>query len=444
MSTSSSPASASSTALVVSGVSSAPCAAAAAPANKKKDDKWLFGEQIPFGDPYWYRGYESPYYNDSHREFRAKLRAFVDSELIPHVHDWDEAGEYPRDLNERAYRAGIYGAMWPAEYGGTPPRDCDAFHDLIFIDELARCGSGGILWSVFFTFGIALPPILSVGSKELRDRVARDVITGKKVISLAVTEPFAGSDVAGLTTTARREGDFFIVNGVKKFITSGTRAHFFTTAVRTGGSGMGGVSLLLIEADREGVKTTRMKTQGWWTSSTALVAFDNVKVPVSNIIGKENSGFSAIMVNFNHERFVLAAMSNRYARLCLEEAVKYGRKRQTFGKRLMDHQVLRHKVAEMARHIECTHAQLETIAYQMKQGVPDTHLAALIAMVKVQATKTFEFCAREASQIMGGAACLRGGPGNVVERLYREVRINAIGGGSEEVLMDLVTRQSKL
>lgn len=334
--------------------------------------------------------------------------------------------------------------MWPKEYGGTPPENVDAFHDLILIDELSRCASGGLLWACFTTFGIALPPVLNVGSQHVKDLCARDVITGKKIMALAVTEPQAGSDVANLTTTAERDGDFFIVNGIKKFISGGMKADWFTVAVRTGGPGMGGVSLLLVDAHSEGIRRTRMKMQGWWISTTTLIAFDNVRVPVKNIIGRENSGFSSIMSNFNHERFVFAAMSNRYARVCLEEAIKYARMRKTFSKRLIDHQVIRHKVAEVSRHVEATHALLEQVAYQMKSGVPDKVCSGMIALVKVQATKTFDLAAREATQIMGGAACVRGGPGAAVERLYREVRVNAIAGGSEEVLMDLAMRQSKL
>lgn len=405
-----------------------------------------FGSDIPFAEPYWYNTFKSPHYNDSHRAFRAKVREFIDTEITPFCHEWDEAGTYPKELHEKAYKAGVYAAMWPVQYGGTPPAQCDPFHDLILVDEISRCGSGGMLWSVFFTFGIALPPVLNEASQIVKDEVCRDVITGKKIMSLAVTEPFAGSDVAGLLTTAVKDptGEFYIVNGLKKFITSGTRASYFTTAVRTGGPGIGGVSVLVIPADLEGVKATRMKTQGWWMSSTALIAFDNVKVPVKYLVGQEGKGFRYIMSNFNHERFVLAAMSNRYARVCMEEAIRYGQKRQTFGKRLMDHQVLRHKVAEMARAVESCHAMLEQIAYQMKVGVDDRHMAGMIAMTKVAATKGFDLCARESTQIMGGAACVRGGPGEKVERLYREVRINAIGGGSEEILMDLVTRQAKL
>jgi len=236
------------------------------------------------------------------------------------------------------------------------------------------------------------------------------------------------------------------VNGEKKFITSGTKARYFTTAVRTGGSGMQGVSLLLIERGMEGVTVRRQKTQGWWTSGTAYIILEDVKVPVKNLIGKENDGFKPIMHNFNHERFVFAAMSNRYARVCIEESIKYARNRTTFGKRLIDHQVIRHKVAEMARRVESTHALLEQVAYQMNRlkQTDESALGGPIALLKVQATKTMDFCAREASQILGGASYIRGGIGEKVERLYREVRVNAIAGGSEEVLLDLAMRQAKL
>ena len=206
---------------------------------------------------------------------------------------------------------------------------------------------------------------------------------------------------------------------------------------------MGGVSLLLIEKDRPGLTVRRQKTQGWWISNTAYLCFSNVKVPARNLIGELNKGWTAIMHNFNHERFVLAAMANRYARVCIEESIKYGRVRRTFGKRLMDHQALQHKVMEMARQVEATHACLESLAYQMDQGRINA-IGGQIALCKVQATKTMEFCAREASQIFGGASYIRGGVGEKVERLYREVRVNAIGGGSEEVLLNLAAKQAKL
>lgn len=371
--------------------------------------------------------------------FRDKVRAFVDDKVIPFVDEWDEAGDVPESLRREAYAAGIYGATWPAEHGGTPPPGFDAFHDLIWVDELARCGAGGVLWSVFFSFGISLPPVLAQGSQRLKEMCARPVISGEKVMSLAVSEPWAGSDVAGLRTTAELTpcGKYYKVNGEKKWITSGIKASFFTTAVRTAGAGIGGVSLLLITADTPGVSVRRMKTQGWWASNTAYVTFDDAMVPVENLIGKENEGFKYVMHNFNHERFVLAASTNRYSRVCLEEAINWARRRKTFGRAHIEHQVIRHKLAEMARRIESTHTWLEHMAAQMRAGVGQRQLGGQMALLKVNATKNMEFCAREASQIMGGSSYVREGKGQIVERLYREVRVNAIGGGSEEVLLDL-------
>jgi alkylation response protein AidB-like acyl-CoA dehydrogenase len=184
----------------------------------------------------------------------------------------------------------VYGACWPVEYGGTPPEGgFDAFHDLVFWDELGRYG-GGWLAACFLTCNIALPPILSVGSDYLKNKVARDCISGKKIIALAITEPSAGSDVANIQTTARKEGDFYIVNGEKKFITSGMKADFFTVAVRTGGPGMGGISLLLLEKGMPGITCRKLKTQGWSSSNTAYITFDDVKVPAANLIGEENAG----------------------------------------------------------------------------------------------------------------------------------------------------------
>jgi alkylation response protein AidB-like acyl-CoA dehydrogenase len=262
-----------------------------------------FGDQVPYGDPSWYQGAPTPYYTASHVVFRAKMRAFVEKELKPYVDEWDEAGDYPEELREKAYKAGILGAIWPAEHGGTPPPDFDAFHDFIWMDELCRCGGGGILWAVFTGFGIALPPVLKHGTPEMRAKVARPVISGQKVMSLAISEPWVGSDVAGLQTTAVKspDGKHYIVNGAKKWITGGMKASFFTVAVRTGGEGVNGISLILMEAGAKGFETRRMKTQGWWTSGTAYLDFDDVYVPVENLIGIENKGFQYIMHNFNHE-----------------------------------------------------------------------------------------------------------------------------------------------
>jgi acyl-CoA dehydrogenase len=212
-------------------------------------------------------------------------------------------------------------------------------------------------------------------------------------------------------------------------------SHYLTTAVRTGGPGAGGVSLLLIETDRKGFTRTPLKKQGWWASDTATLYFDDVEAPAENLIGAENQGFAGIMANFNGERLGMASGATASARVCIEDAVAWAQARKTFGKRLADHQVIRHKIAQMVQRVNATTAYLEHCAWRVQNG--ETPVADL-CLLKVQATETLEFCAREAMQILGGGGYMRGGR---VERIYREVRVNAIGGGSEEIMRDLAARQ---
>lgn len=378
------------------------------------------------------RRYMSPLYTGDHRAWRATLRKFVETEMMPHVNEWDEAGEFPRELYKKAAAVGLIGMGYPSEYGGTPVND--PMYSIVTAEELARLGAGGINASLM-VHGIGLPPVLAIGSGEMKRRVAPQVLAGEKIHALAITEPSGGSDVANLKTRAVRDGDRYVVNGSKMFITGGMRADFYTVAVRTGGPGAGGISLLLLERDMKGFTRTPLKKQGWWASDTAALYFDDVRVPVENLIGEENRGFIGIMRNFNGERIGMAASANAYARVCFEDALAWARARHTFGKRLADHQVVRHKFAEMARKIAATQAYLEQCAVRVKAG--ETPVADL-SLLKVQATLTMEFCAREAMQIMGGAGYMRGCR---VERIYREVRVNAIGGGSEEIMRDLAARQ---
>lgn len=311
------------------------------------------------------------------------------------------------------------------------------------------------------SYSSCLTPVLRFGSDYLKNKVAPDCLAGKKIICLAVTEPTGGSDVASLRTRAEKtpDGKFYIVNGEKKFITNGVFADYFTVAVRTGppGSGMGGISFLLLEKTMPGIKTRRMDMQGVWASGTTYITFEDVRVPVENLIGEENHGFKYIMLNFNTERIGAIIHANCQSRVCYEEAFKYAHKRKTFGKRLIDHPVIRLKLANMARQIEATESWLESVAFQlstMDHFESLTRLAGPISLLKVQSTQTLEFCAREASQIFGGAAYTRGSQAAKVERIYRDVRAYAIGGGSEEILLDLgarlaakqyqATQQSKL
>eukprot|EP00930_Biecheleria_cincta_P038052 TRINITY_DN26143_c0_g1_i1.p1 TRINITY_DN26143_c0_g1~~TRINITY_DN26143_c0_g1_i1.p1 ORF type:complete len:409 (+),score=59.91 TRINITY_DN26143_c0_g1_i1:31-1257(+) len=378
-----------------------------------------------------------------HAKFQQVVRKFVDDVVLPNIDGWEEAGCIPRELHSLAYEAGVYGAGWPTEYGGTAPGELDIWHRFNLSDQLGRACAGGLVASLF-TLGISLPPILALGSEAQKARYGPDIIAGRKLCSLAITEPNAGSDVAGLQTSAVLDGDVYVVNGVKTFISGGMDADYFTVGVRTGAQGLQGISLLMIHKEYPGVRTSRLKTQGWHCSTTTTIAFDKVRVPSENLLGSENMGFLPIMLNFNNERFMMSVGACRMARTCLEDAIRYARLRKTFGQPLIKHQVIRHKLAEMARHIYATHGMLSTITQDIYSGTDIARTSGQSALAKVQATRTLEFCAREASQILGGKSYLRGGVGARIERSYREVRVYAIGGGSEEIMLDLATRQAKL
>ncbi|CEG76177.1 Putative Acyl-CoA dehydrogenase [Rhizopus microsporus] len=412
-----------------------------------------FGDMVPFGDPMWYQDWYSPYYNDSHRGLRKFMREFISKEIMPYCYEWDEAKKIPKEVFVKAAKAGLFSSIGhvPTELlpyrlpVGIRPEEWDAFHSFIVTDELSRCGSGGVLWGLCGGLGIGLPPVLHFGSDYLKKKVVKDCLAGEKFICLAITEPSGGSDVANLQTEAKDMGDYYLLNGEKKWITNGVFADYFTVACRTGGPGVKGISFLLVEKGMPGVSTRQMQCSGVWPSGTAYVTFEDVKVPKENLIGKENKGFKYIMWNFNNERMSIAIQANRFARVCVEESMKYANKRKTFGKKLIEHAVIRNKLAHMIRKVEATHAWIESLVYQsvkMPIHLLPLRLGAPVALCKAQSTRTFEFCAREAAQIFGGLAYTRGGQGEKVERLYREVRAFAIPGGSEEIMLDLGVRQA--
>ena len=374
--------------------------------------------------------------DDTHAEWRRSVRGFVEREMMPYIEEWEEAGRIPRDLFKKAKAAGLLGIGYPTEYGGEGT-EFDRFHGIVTSEELARMGAGGVS-SALMIHGIGLPPIMALGSEEMKTEIGQKVLSGEKQISLGITEPSAGSDVAQLKTRAVKDGNGWRVNGSKTYITGGMTSKWLTTAVRTGGEGMGGISLMLIDLESEGVSRNELPKQGWWSSDTATIHFDDVFVPAENLIGAENKGFYGIMANFNGERLGMAAQAAASARVCIEEAAAWAQERKTFGKRLADHQVIRHKIAAMAQRVWATTTMLDTYAWHVQNG--NTPVAEL-AMLKVQATETLEFCAREAMQILGGAGFIRG---HRVERIYREVRVMAVGGGSEEIMRDLAARQLSL
>jgi acyl-CoA dehydrogenase len=252
----------------------------------------------------------SPFYTAEHEAFREVVRRFVEREIAPYASAWDEAGEFPRALYARAAEIGLLGLGFPEEFGGVP---ADQFMRIVASQELARAGAGGISASLM-SHTIGAPPIARAARPEVRARVLPQILSGRKISALAITEPSGGSDVAALRTRARRDGDHYIVSGEKTFITSGIRADYLTVAVRTGGPGAAGVSLLLIERDTPGLTRTKLDKMGWWASDTATLHFDDCRVPAENLIGGEGQGFKLIMQNFNSERMGMAASCTAYAR----------------------------------------------------------------------------------------------------------------------------------
>ena len=383
-------------------------------------------------------GKENLFYNESHHAWREELKKFVAKEIAPFVEEWEEAGEFPRELYKKAGDFGLLGMGYPEQYGGTF-EGIDIFHGIVTSEELAQ-GSGGLAASLL-SLNISLPLILALGTEEQKEKYVTPVIAGDKIACLGVTEPSGGSDVAGIKTKAIRDGSDYILNGSKMFITSGMRADYYVIACRTGGPGTSGISAIVVEKGTPGFTQTPLKKMGWLASDTAVLYFDDCRVPAENLIGGENSGWAGIMSNFSQERLGLAAGMNAYSQICIDESVAWARDRMTFGKPLIENQVIRHKLSEMSRMVNATKAYMELLTWRVMNGEKPT---ADLSLLKVQASKTMEYCAREAMQILGGAGYLRAnsGPGKV-ERIYREVRVNAIGGGSEEIMLDLAAKQLK-
>jgi acyl-CoA dehydrogenase len=372
------------------------------------------------------------YFGKSHERVRAAVREFVNKAVKPHVDDWEEAGGFPRQIYKQAGELGILGIGYPEEYGGTPG---DVFYRIAASEELMRSGSGGFVAGLC-SLDIAIPPILALGTEEQKQKFAAPVIAGDKIAALGITEPGGGSDVANIQTSAVRHNDHYVVNGAKTFITSGCRADQVTCAVRTGGAGAHGISILLIEAGRPGFATSApLKKTGWWASDTAELYFNECRVPVVNRIGPENKGFYGLMVNFQKERLALAVMANMTARMALEEAFRYAGRRQAFGRPIASFQVTRHKLADMATLVEAATEFTYRVAARMGAGHDQIKE---VSMAKNFACQVSDKVTYDAVQLFGGYGFSRG---HLVERLYRDNRILSIGGGTTEIMKEIIFKR---
>lgn len=369
---------------------------------------------------------------EEHTQLRETARRFADKHIAPHARAWEEAEEFPRELYRTAAEAGLLGISYPVEHGGAGG---DVTHALVASEELVLAGhSVGTVVSLN-SHGIALPPIVRMGSAEQKRRFVTPVLRGEMVSALAITEPNGGSDVASLGTRAVRDGDHYVVDGSKTFITSGCRADFVVAAVRTGGEGHAGISLLVIERGTPGFTVSKkLAKTGWWASDTAELSFDGCRVPVANLLGEENQGFFAIMVNFATERLYLGAQCVAIAELAYRESVEYAKVRRAFGKTLMGHQVVRHKLADMASRIAAARALVGECASRVAKG---EEVPGLAAMTKNTATDMCSFVVDQAVQIHGGNGYMRE---YLVERLYRDARLYPIGGGTREIMNEIICK----
>jgi acyl-CoA dehydrogenase len=371
------------------------------------------------------------YFEESHNILRQSVRKFLEREVLPYIDEWEDKEEFPRELYMKAAEAGFLGLGCPEELGGTP---ADVFHGIAFAEEFLRSGSLG-LTSGIGSYGIAIPPILAMGTEEQKKRFIPPVLRGEKIAALGITEPDAGSDVASIRTRAVRDGDEYVVNGAKTFITSGCRADFVTTAVRTGGEGYGGVSLLVIETNTPGFKVARkIRKMGWNASDTAELAFEDCRVPAANLLGEEGRGFYGIMENFQYERLSLAVMAHQVAQIAYEESLKYAQTRQAFGKPLTGFQVTRHKLVDMATKIAAAREFNYRLAARMESG---EDVVTEVSMAKNFACEVCDKVVYDAVQIHGGYGYARE---YLVERLYRDARILSIGGGTTEIMKEIISK----
>ncbi|MDT7725674.1 MAG: acyl-CoA dehydrogenase [Actinomycetota bacterium] len=364
---------------------------------------------------------------------RKTVRRFTETEVLPHLDEWERAGELPRELHRKAGDAGLLGVAFPASVGGG---DGDYLDALTVMEEMHYAGGSGGLTASLFTAGIAIPHIAAAGDPVQIERWVRPTLEGNKIGSLAVTEPDGGSDVAGVRTTARREGDEYVINGSKTFITSGCRADFVTTVVRTGGPGAHGISLIVVERGTPGFTVSRkLEKMGWHCSDTAELSYVDVRVPVENLVGAEDSGFAQVATQFVTERLSLAVQGYAHAQRALDLTLDWCRVRETFGRPLISRQLVQHKLVEMTRKIDVARSYTRQIALRHVAG---EEVIAEACFAKNTAVETAEWVVNEAVQLHGGLGYMRE---SEVERHYRDVRILGIGGGTNEILAGLAAKR---
>ena len=366
-------------------------------------------------------------------QLRKTVRAFAEREILPFAAEWERTGDIPRELHLKAGEAGLLGASLPESVGGEGGDGADA---VIICEELHQAGVPGGVFASLFTCGIAVPHMVASGDQRLIDTYVRPTLRGEKIGSLAITEPGGGSDVGHLTTRAVLDGDEYVLNGAKTYITSGVRADYVVTAARTGGPGAGGVSLIVVDKGTPGFEVSRkLEKMGWRSSDTAELSYTDVRVPVANLIGAENTGFLQIAGAFVSERVGLAAQAYSSAQRCLDLTVQWCRDRETFGRPLISRQSVQNTLAEMARRVDVARVYTRHLVERQLEG--DTNLITEVCHAKNTAVEAGEWVANAAVQLFGGMGYMAE---SEIERQYRDMRILGIGGGTTEILTGLAAK----
>ena len=374
-----------------------------------------------------------PYFTDEHHELRKTVRKFVEKEITPYVAEWEKDGIFPRDLFKRMGDLGYLGLRYPEEVGG---QGWDYFAGVVFAEEMARSGVGGFPMAIAVQTDMATPPILEFGTDEQKETYLKPAIRGEKFAAIGISEPNHGSDVASIETRARRDGDTWIINGAKTFITNGTRADFITLVVRTSDApGHKGISMILVDLDLPGVTVAKkLDKLGMRSSDTAELVFEDVRVPYTNLLGVEGKGFMQIMWELQGERLIGAAGSVGMADYAYELARDYARTRKQFYQEIANFQVISHLLTEMKTEIEVVKEMTYATAYRFGRGeIP----AKEISMAKLAAAKMAHWVADRALQIFGGNGYMMEYP---IQRIWRDTRLYRIGGGTDEIMKEIIAK----
>ena len=372
------------------------------------------------------------YFNDEHKLFRQTVRQFIEKEVVPNAEKWEAERHIPKEILMKMGDMGYLGLLFPEEYGGNK---ADFWFSVIFLEEIARSYMGGFSTMISVHTYMAINHIFKAGSEELKQKYLVPAIAGKKLAALGITEPDAGSDVAAIRTTARKEGDEFVINGSKTFISNGFYGDFITLTCKTEpAAGAAGISLIVVDLDAKGVTKTKLNKMGWHSSDTAEIKFDEVRVPVSNLIGYENGGFYYLMESLQIERLVAAVMAVAGAELALEETLRYLHEREAFGRKIAKFQAIRHKIAEIATEIEMSRHFVYNTCQMFSEG---KMVVKECSMAKLYTSELAKRVTDTCLQFFGGYGFIEDYP---ICRMYRDVRVGTIAGGTSEIMKEIIAK----